>query len=199
MWLRLQQHARETCQRCVWQWRAHSAEQLGHGVQFPIEDYMSDHDVARRAAVGFKEYVDELRSQRSKKPNTGLKGVNERGRKFEARNTPFPVRPSADPACALCRCVVRLRRLQTSHPDDGAVFQQDPPRGCRASARTTTRTRRRRRTTSATSSSVAHAARSTAPSTTTSIRPRAASTRTCTSPSRRAAALFLGFLVSGPD
>lgn len=59
---------------------------------------MSEHDVARRAAVGFKEYVDELRSQRSKKPNTGLKGVNERGRKFEARNTPFPVRSFLAPS-----------------------------------------------------------------------------------------------------
>jgi hypothetical protein len=53
---------------------------------------MSVHDLARRKAVGFKEYVDELRSQRSKKPNTGLKGVNARGCKYEARNTPFPVR-----------------------------------------------------------------------------------------------------------
>lgn len=61
-------------------------------MQFPIEDYMSEHDLARRKAVGFKEYVDELRSQRSKKPNTGLKGVNARGCKYEARNTPFPVR-----------------------------------------------------------------------------------------------------------
>jgi hypothetical protein len=63
-------------------------------VQFNFQDYMGAHDVARRAAVGFKEYVDELRSMRSKKPNTGLKGVNERGSKFEARNTPFPVRTS---------------------------------------------------------------------------------------------------------
>jgi hypothetical protein len=61
-------------------------------VQFPIGDYLGQHDCARRAAVGFKEYVNELRSLRSKKPNTGLKGVNERGRKYEARNTPYPVR-----------------------------------------------------------------------------------------------------------
>ena len=61
-------------------------------VQFSVEDYLGEHDVARRAAIGFKEYVNELRSARSKKPETGLKGVNGRGRKFEARNTPFPVR-----------------------------------------------------------------------------------------------------------
>ena len=53
---------------------------------------MSDYDVSRRAAVGFADYVNELRCRCSKKPATGLKGVNRRGRKFEARNTPFPVR-----------------------------------------------------------------------------------------------------------
>lgn len=73
-------------------------------VQFNFQDYMGMHDVARRAAVGFKEYVDELRSMRSKKPNTGLKGVNERGSKFEARNTPFPVRSRGCWCHSSCLC-----------------------------------------------------------------------------------------------
>ena len=60
-------------------------------MQFPISDYLGGHDVIRRRAVAFKQYVNELRSLRSKKPNTGLKGVNKRGRKYEARNTPYPV------------------------------------------------------------------------------------------------------------
>jgi hypothetical protein len=77
------------------QWQAH--------MQFPVEDYQGEHDAARRAAVGFKEYVNELRSARSKKPNTGLKGVNERGRKYEARNTPFPVR-----SCPCMRAYAQL-------------------------------------------------------------------------------------------
>ena len=61
-------------------------------MQFDLEQYMDAQDVARRAAVPFTQYVNELRAAQSKKPATGFKGVNKRGSKFEARNTPYPVR-----------------------------------------------------------------------------------------------------------
>jgi hypothetical protein len=78
-----------------------------HNLQFDVQDYLNEHDASRRSAVSFMEYVNELRSERSKRPSTGLKGVNERGSKFEARNTPFPVRGHAPEALlsAAQRCV----------------------------------------------------------------------------------------------
>jgi hypothetical protein len=73
-----------------------------HDLQFQIQDYLNEHDTSRRNAIGFMEYINELRSQRSKRPSTGLKGVNGRGGKFEARNTPFPVRILGPGECPEC-------------------------------------------------------------------------------------------------
>ena len=53
---------------------------------------MSEQDVEARMGLSFKEYVAKLRTEHSKRPKTsGFKGVHQRGDRFEARISPYPV------------------------------------------------------------------------------------------------------------
>lgn len=69
-------------------------------MQFSIEDYMDPGEVKSRAnCADFSSYIAVLRSAHSHRPITGYKGVHQRGPdgKYEARNSPFPVRAAAAP------------------------------------------------------------------------------------------------------
>ena len=61
-------------------------------MQFDMKMYMDPTEEAKRKELTFEEFVSELRSIHSHKPGTGFKGVHPRGNKFEARNSPHPVR-----------------------------------------------------------------------------------------------------------
>ena len=62
-------------------------------MQFPLERYMEEDEVnARKQAKDFKAFVFALRSSTSDRPKCGFKGVAQRQTRFEARNSPFPVR-----------------------------------------------------------------------------------------------------------
>jgi hypothetical protein len=75
----------------------HNSANIRTSVQFAIEEYMGEEDQRLRSSCpDFRSYVEVLRSLNSHRPSSGFKGVHQRGPDgySEARNSPFPVRPS---------------------------------------------------------------------------------------------------------
>ena len=79
-------------------------------MQFGLEYYTGPGEVQARQQLAFDDFIQALRSVYSHRPrSSAFKGVNKRGQRFEARNSPFPVCSAAGcHACAALRWTGQL-------------------------------------------------------------------------------------------